>query len=399
MPTSNPRSVPQLFRNPAYRTWSLASILFRLPGFMAPLGFVLIGVTVASRSVGGLMVTAEVGGIAVGAPLLSRWVDRVGARRGVLAFSLALTAMFIALALMAALRAPGWSLISGAGLAGFLSSPRSPGLRALLDDVVPKPALQDALTLNATVSEFAVLCAPLIVAVMALSSAIAVALAMAATTAAGAAVLLTLPISAGDPHSPTTTRTTPQAPSRIPLLRIRELWFWIALYAGFGQLFGTVETGALPWARALHLGTWGASTALAILSASGIVVNLFYARRPHSPTPSGPLRLLATMTIGCLGLAFSPNWWLGAASLGVMGAAAVPLLARASFGVGHAVPAGQQAEGFGVTSAVQTAAYGLGGALLAVLPIHWMILAGTSAALVTLALAPVWTAHQTARVG
>ncbi len=81
---------------------------------------------------------------------------------------------------------------------------------------------------------------------------------------------------------------------------------------------------------------------------------------------------------------------MGAVCMAVIGAAAAPLIAIATHAAGHVMPESRQAEGFSLLDAAQSAAYATAGILLALLPIRWMLLAGTATGLLTLALAPAW---------
>ena len=76
--------------------------------------------------------------------------------------------------------------------------------------------------------------------------------------------------------------------------------------------------------------------------------------------------------------------------MAVVGMAAVPLLGLAPHAAGETIAAHRQTEGFGVLSSTQAACYALAGVLIALLPVHRMLLAGDALGVLVLVLIPIW---------
>jgi|GEM_PF-6892643 len=380
----------ELWRDRAFARWAGATLLVQMPGFMAPLAFVAIGLAATHTArTGGLMVAAEVVGLSLFAPFTGRLIDRVGPAPGIVASAGAGLVVYLAMAAATARGGDGGLLVLLAGLAGVAASSRAAGARTLLDDVVAARLHVAALRVNATLMEVMVLTAPFLVGAAAVLSAAAVPVAMAALLAAGGPLVAGLPRrpAAAAPSHGTATRR-----SFGPFLRSRPFWFWVAVQAAFGQVLGTVEPSALPWARQLGQGTFAAATALAVLSAAGIAASVAYLRVPPGRVrpPTEALVIVGLLVVGTVGFALSRTWIEGACALGLCGVATVPLNALTAHAAAHAMPAGRRAEGYAILGSVYAAGYALGSVTLAVLPLRATLLAGAAFGVAVLALTPLW---------
>ena len=138
------------------------SLLGRLPGAMAALAIVqLVHSTSGDFAFAGLITAVYVVAGAVGQPLLSRLIDRIGqvavlAVSGILSF-LAFTGMALTLD-----AAPG-AAVALAAAAGILTPPLEPALRALWPRLVsPGPYLKAAFSLDAGAQEIIFILGPIL---------------------------------------------------------------------------------------------------------------------------------------------------------------------------------------------------------------------------------------------
>jgi MFS family permease len=138
------------------------SLLGRLPGTMAALAIVqIVRSTSGDFAFAGLITAVYVVAGAVGQPLLSRLIDRIGqvtvlAASGILSF-LAFTGMALSLE-----PAPG-AAVALAAAAGIFTPPLEPALRALWPRLVgPGPQLKAAFSLDAGAQEIIFILGPLL---------------------------------------------------------------------------------------------------------------------------------------------------------------------------------------------------------------------------------------------
>jgi hypothetical protein len=392
-PVGDARSV---LRDEAYWRWSAATILLRMPGFMTPLAFVLVALyATGDRRVGGLMVAAEVVALGVCGPLLAPLIDRFGPRRSLIWMSFPSALVFLGLAYATGARGPAAVLIAAGALTGAVGAPRTAGARTLLDEVVPRRLQREALSLNATLSEIAVLTAPLLIGAASLLTPVAVPVVMAALLLAGAALIPGLPRLPRD--VPSEAEATPPRRGLSVFLRSRSFWLWLGVELAFGQVLGTVETAALPWAHALGLGTFAAAAALAILSAAGILASLLYLRMGSGAggrrARAEAIGLVAILVAGALVFALSTRWAVGAAAMALTGVATVPLNGLTAHAAAAAMPAERRAEGFALLASMYMVGYALGSLALALLPLRWTLLSGAAVGLAVLALTPLWASE------
>lgn len=385
-----------------YLQWSLTVQLLRLPTFMTSFAFILVSIYAnGGREVGGLMVSAYVLCLSVFAAPCGRLVDRLGPVTAISLLSCANSIVFVCLAIAALSKGPGYLLISLAGLNGLLSSGSSSGMRKLLDDIIPQTLLKTALSVDATLTEFTVVAAPLLVTGVVLLTSPAFSVLMMGVISATAAILVhgfrTRPVPR---YSLESTRTGDLAHLNSPgtlsvdsrLWRNRQFWFWLLVELAFGNVFGTVETAVLPWAIHVHAGQAAAGITLTILSTCSILGGVLYVKVSSMVSMRAEvetLSLLATVVTGCIILALSESLTDGILAMAIIGLCTAPLNVVISGNAGNAMPSDRKSEGFAALGSIYTAGYGLGGLLLAILPLHWMMLAGGATGIVAIVLAPM----------
>jgi MFS family permease len=386
----------QLIRHRGYWRWSLAAQMLNLPSFMTAFGFVLVSMYVrGNQSLGGLMITVYVVCSSVFAAPCGRIVDRLGPSRGIPLMSLLRGTVFSALGLVTFEKGPASLLVLFAGLAGVFSS--GGGMRKLLQFVVPKSLFRAALALDATLVEVTVAAAPLIVAVAAILSPACTVIVMALSCVVGAITVWTF-----QGHSMSDVGTTsvamvqsdaadgnPLTTNNGTLWRNRQFWFWMLVQFAFGHVFGTVETAVLPWAIQIGGGAGTAGMALTILSICSGLGGLLYlrvSRKISWQVNVETIVLLILVETGCLVLALSHWWIIGVCGISLLGFCTAPLNVVISDAAAHCMPLHRQSEGFAALASIYMAGYGMGGLLLAILPLHWMMLSASATGMVVVVL-------------
>lgn len=359
---------------------------------MTSLGFVLAGTyATGSVAVGGLMVTVYVIALTLCAPVTGRLLDRIGPATGtpyLLGFaSLALSGLAVAVVL----KASALPLLLLAGLSGIFAAGVTSAMRSLLNQVVPARMLTPALAFNSIAVELTVVGGPLIVALAAIPGEPGAIIAMVALTVVAAFSVRRLrgALSVAVETGMTASANTLVAGS---LWRNRRFLFWMAVSVAFGHALGTAETGAFPLARELGGGTREAAFLIAAMSVCSVSSGIAYAGLSHRLRISPPAQaslLLALMIVASVGLGSSNSWATATAAIGLLGFCAAPLYTIRSVAAEDDMPPDRRAEGFGTLFAANGLGFALGGLLLALLPLQWMLVAGGGSALVALLAAPV----------
>ncbi|USG66631.1 MFS transporter [Brevibacillus ruminantium] len=171
-----------------------------------------------------------------------------------------------------------------------------------------------------------------------------------------------------------------QPPQAGPLWWLnRRFVFWMLLSIAFGHALGTAEVGALPIVRQYGGSTGAAAAFISVLAvssaASGLAYAFFSYKIRFSHTFQAILFLFVSAT-GCIGLAFSANWVTMAISMIVIGMSTAPLMTVRSLAVEQEIPEERKAEGFSIMNVSHTIGFSLGGFLLSIMPLSWMVTAG-----------------------
>jgi MFS family permease len=310
-------------RSPGVARLLLLSLVARAPEAVIGLLFLL-----RTRDLGGSYalagaVSAAAGvGMAFGAPLLGRAIDRVG-QPVVLVLSVTIASVTALVAGLLPNSSPAWILLPFALVSGAFQPPIAPCLRALFGHIVPDPTVRHAaLAVEASTQEITFMVGPLVF----ISLIAAHDPALGLITASVALFLATV-LFARSPESramPATRERRSAGASPLKRASIRTL---LAITTGIGFTFGAAEVAISASAEEA-----GRPAALGLLLAAycigSLVAGLWSAH--HGPA-SSPIRallvLLAASTVGHGLLAVAPNLWTVGAVLVVAGAAIAPLFA------------------------------------------------------------------------
>jgi hypothetical protein len=257
---------------------------------------------------------------------------------------------------------------------------------------VPKRLLAPALALDSTILELVVVSAPLVVAVAVFATPLGGVLAMAGATIGAALLVRRLP--AGEQPVDRTIADVDQGPAYWANPRFL---FWLLVSIVFGAVFGTVETGALPLASNLGGGAGSAAALIAVISVSSVVSGLAYAAFAHHLRQNAFQQariMLGVWVLAGAGLTLASGWVEAIGAMAVLGLCAAPLSTVRSQAAEIEVPLARRSEAFTVLFAAHSLSYGAGGLLLAVLPLHVALLAGSATGLFALLASPVLLRHR-----
>lgn len=255
--------------------FSVAGVLARLPIGMTGLAIVmLISLGYGSYALAGAAAAIYVLGVAIGAPQLSRAVDRHGQSRIMLPAVTVSGLSGFGLALAGAMHAPGVVLVALAGFIGLTQGSMPSLVRARWTHVTRNAGqLHTAYAMEAAFDEVAFMLGP----VLSTWLATAVAPWLPMVVAAGAQVFggwLFLSLRASEP-APSGARDRGLGTS---LVRIRVLWLVFAAYAMLGVVFGAVDVSTVAFAE--ELGRPGAAgPALLVFSLGSFLAGLVYGSR------------------------------------------------------------------------------------------------------------------------
>jgi len=285
---------------PGYPAFLLAATLARLASEMFPVAAVLLVLDRTGRpGLAGAVVAATTLPAVVTGPVLGAWLDRTGRRRVALATNQVMLAASLLGILAAAGRAPGWTLLLLAALAGLTGPLATGGYTSMIPLLVPERLLARANALEASSFNSAAIAGPAVAGVVAATAGPAGAvLAEAALTGLALPAIARLPRLA----APAGGRPVPLAAAvrqglghlaRTPVLR----GVTVATAVGMG---GTgLLTLALPfWAQGLGAGRAGAGYLWAALEAGAIAGALAAAR----PAAAWPPQRVVLAGLGLFGL-------------------------------------------------------------------------------------------------
>jgi MFS family permease len=285
---------------PGYPAFLLAATLARLASEMFPVAAVLLVLDRTGRpGLAGAVVAATTLPAVVTGPVLGAWLDRTGRRRAALAANQLLLAGSLLGILAAAGRAPGWTLLALAAVAGLTGPLATGGYTSMIPLLVPERLLARANALEASSFNTAAIAGPAVAGAVAAAAGPAGAV-LAEAVLAGLALpaiarLPRLAAPAGEHPTPlgTAIRQGLGHLARTPVLR----GVTVATAVGMG---GTgLLTLALPfWAQRLGVGRAGAGYLWAALEAGAIAGALAAAR----PAAAWPPQRVVLAGLGLFGL-------------------------------------------------------------------------------------------------
>lgn len=340
----------------AWRRWTLASFLARLPISMGVLGLILAG----EHATGSIATGAHLAGAMMfTAGLLGPWrgarMDRREMRRALQESSLVLAAAFAALAVAVAVKAPTVLLFvpavgAGVGLAGMWG-----GFRALLLVVVTPDQLRQAHYVESLMVEVTYLLGPLAIGVIAALTNVVVGIAAMAAFALSAAVALK-GVALLEPRYV----QREGAPWRNPAIAVI---YGFAFCLGFG--FGSIESNVAARMEPYGLDPDRAGVFLALLGLGSCIGGIVVSIRPLRS--SDPARLAALLMFAFAAMvvpsALAGDAPMFAITLLFASVALVPLNGLGAAELEHRMRPGQRAEAFSWFIAATMMGGGIGSAL------------------------------------
>lgn len=336
------RRYADILRAPYVGALIASTLLARLPIGINALAIILyLRERTGSFAVAGAVSGSLAAGSGIGAPLLGRLVDRIGARRVLVPLAFLHALALAAIVAFAELEAPAVVLLAFGFAAGGAIPPTSSVLRTMWTELVDARLHQAAFALDSTMIELIFISGPLLTAAIAAVASPAAALIISAlAVVAGTTVFTALP---------PTRRIEPQHHERRGLLGalaspgVRTL-VAISLPPGIGM--GILEVGIPAFTRAE-----GAASAAGILLAtwslgSGIGGLLYGTLPRRAGLHRTHLLVAALMPLTLLPLAAAPS--IGAMALLVLpaGCCIAPLLATRNELIGGVAPPGMRTEAY-----------------------------------------------------
>jgi MFS family permease len=348
-----------VLRAPHVAPLLIASMLARLPFGMYALALVLyLAEERDSFAIAGLVDGAFGLGAAIGAPLQSRLIDRLGHRRVLVPLAVVDAIATGVLVALTEAGAPTLALMA-CGVVGGFAIPNVgaalralwPGLLAKRDELVPA-----AFALDSVAIEMLFTVGPLLAAaIIAFVSPIAALGLSAACTLAGVALFVVQPPSRQwRPHAEAGTH------GRLGALRSRGVRTLMAAMLPIGFCFGIVEISLPAFAKQYGAAEW-AGLLLSVWALASAVGGLAYgARNWRLPLDSVYLRLAALLPLGFLPALAAPSIVAMAFLIIPAGLLIAPLGAAGNQLVGSVAPRGTVTEAYSWPVTAMIAGFAVG---------------------------------------
>jgi MFS family permease len=372
-----------ILRMPHVAPLLVASMLARLPFGMFALALVLyLAQERDSFAVAGLVDGAFGIGAAIGSPLQSRLIDRLGHRRVLLPLALVDAAATGALVALTESGTPTAGLMACALVGGFAIPNVGAALRALWPSLLRRreELLPAAFALDSVAIELLFTAGPLIAAaVIAIVSPIAALALSAACTIAGVALFVVQPPSREwRPHARAGTH------GALGALRSGGVRTLMLATLPIGFCFGAVEISLPAFAKQFGAPEW-AGLLLSVWAAASAIGGLTYgARNWRLPIGTVYLRLAALLPLGFLPALAAPSIAAMALLILPAGLLIAPLGAAGNQLVGEVAPEGAVTEAYAwpVTAMIGGFSIGtaVGGALVEGVDWHACFVAAAAAA-------------------
>ncbi|MGH3097627.1 MAG: MFS transporter [Streptosporangiales bacterium] len=351
-----PRTYRTLLSTPGVGTLLAASLAARLPTEMAMIALSFWTHDVAGTFAwSGLVIGAYTAGIVVAAPLLGRIADRYGPARVVLPCGAAWAVGYAALAVLPA--SVWWLAFALAAIAGAVTPPVGPTVRATWPRLVGRDALRTAYSLEATVQELMFAVGPLLAAVL-----VSFVGSRGALLGCGVVALVGT-WWFGSRRPLRALRGLDRAPAgagpRLLVHRAR-----LGLVLGMVLMiaaFAAAELGMIAYAE--HAGQRWLSGVLGLVWSLGSFAGGLVAGAALTHGRAAPWRRVGLVAVGFVGCALVSNvWWLGAL-LVLAGAMIAPSMAAINERMGELAPSAARTEAFAWMSAAGMAGGGIGAAV------------------------------------
>jgi MFS family permease len=306
----------EIFRIPGARRFSAACFIGRMPMAMVNLGIILVVAAATGRyAIAGAVSAVGALCYALLAPRVGRLIDRVGQHRVLHPLTALFAAGAVAFILCAQWHAPLWTLF----VTGAWFSATMPGLGTIVRSrwtelLGDSPLLQTAFSFESVADELIFVTGPALVTILATQVVPVAGIAVAAVLAVTGTLLVAAARSTEPRSSLGRNSTLRPGPAGRPgqaaatgAIRVPGMMVIIAVFAGLGAMFGTIDLSTVAFATQHHhkplagliLGTY------ALGSATG---GLWYgARHWRAPLHRRFLITLALMVVGVAPLWAMPS--------------------------------------------------------------------------------------------
>jgi hypothetical protein len=356
-------SYRSLIGDRAWREWTVAIGLARLPVAMAPLALVVAGrYATGSFADGSLLAGAHAFAESLAAPWQGRWLDRRERRSGLRLALMGACVALTGLLLGTVGHAPFAFLLAATIAAAAAPAAVQGGLRAFLPHLVGERAPL-AFALDASMLEVEWLAAPALVALAVLAGLPYLAVAgMLATTAAALTATCMLPRLDARPHAGVPGAGSPWGnPAAIPSYLMSAI---------LGYTEGTVTITLAPLLVALHARAGLAGLLLAGLSASSAIGGVCFGRLSRR-LPGGRERQANLLIVGlgllALPVALAPSAPAAAVAVAAFGLLIAPVNGLRTQLLAESVPATQHSEAFAILYSAMGLGWGASGLIAGVL--------------------------------
>jgi MFS family permease len=330
-----------ILRAPHVAALVASSLLARLPVGINALAIVLyLRERTGSFAIAGAVAGSLAAGSGVGAPVMGRLIDRLGARRVLIPLAVVHAAALGAIVASGAARAPTALLIAFGLLAGVAIPPTSSVLRSLWAELLEPQLLRPAYALDSTLIEVIFTTGPLLTAGIATLTSPASALIVSAVAVLTGTTIFTALPATRHIHTHGHERGGWLGALASPGVRTLVL---VSLPAGVA--IGICEVGIPAFSRAEGVPA-ASGVLLAIWSLGSAAGGLLYGALPHRSTTRAHLFVATLLPLTLLPLA-------AATSIGVMallvipaGCCIAPLLATRNELVGGVAPPGSRTEAY-----------------------------------------------------
>ena len=353
----NPYS--QLLAIKGTRGFVSAGFVGRLPMSMMGLGTVLlVQSSTGSYGVAGAVAACLAIASSSAAPLVGRWIDRLGQARVLLPSLAVHTVGLLTLLAAAHWRTPRWSLFATATITGIAIPPVSSCVRARWALVAPDTArLQVAYALESVLDEVIFIVGPVLVTLLAAAASPAVA--VASTLAFVATGVLTFAAQRGTEPAPSARPAADRAATTGPAddsgnradrrrrsaIGVPGVRVVVTAFVAMGAVFGALEVSMVAFAG--EQGTRGAAgPLLAVLAGASLCAGVVYgARGWRAPLHRRFAVALGLLAVGVVPLAIVDSLPLMAAAAVLAGLAVSPSLISGYGLVERLSPSGALTEG------------------------------------------------------
>lgn len=353
----NPYS--QLLAIKGTRGFVSAGFVGRLPMSMMGLGTVLlVQSSTGSYGVAGAVAACLAIASSSAAPLVGRWIDRLGQARVLLPSLAVHTVGLLTLLAAAHWRTPRWSLFATATITGIAIPPVSSCVRARWALVAPDTArLQVAYALESVLDEVIFIVGPVLVTLLATAASPAVA--VASTLAFVATGVLTFAAQRGTEPAPSARPAADRAATAGPAddsgnradrrrrsaIGVPGVRVVVTAFVAMGAVFGALEVSMVAFAG--EQGARGAAgPLLAVLAGASLCAGVVYgARGWRAPLHRRFAVALGLLAVGVVPLAIVDSVPLMAAAAVLAGLAVSPSLISGYGLVERLSPSGALTEG------------------------------------------------------